>query len=514
MNVKKIIKRGCLFIIGILVLVIAFFILLINLPSEALPQPPIQEDLIIKNVSIVDVNNEIIRENENVLIRDGKIARVTKDQQDIIHDSMNSIDASGKYLIPGLINMHVHTTKFSSRLHFPLMIANGVTGYREMGFVSNDSSATFFTHMSDKQEWNNAILSGKMTGPLMLSVASHVIESKADMEYSVTNYDSLVSDSLLVKSFINKSVEEGADFIKIQLEDSDKNTFDLLHELSQLHEIGLSGHAPKGIDLMYSVKRLESLEHAKDILNYSVLKPTTRSKDESVGLFLGRVSDSLNQQKLMNVLDTMSYYNTAYVPTHLTRKWEAFLDDESFLSDKRLNYVPFIQKILWKIDQTMMMDLDSSKEGRAGFIKFYEKGLEVTKSAYDAGVLVMTGTDALDSYIFYGFSVHDELGEMVKAGLSPYEALKMATLNPAKFLKQENSIGSVFEAGVADLIILNSNPIEDINNTKSIYGVIHQGRYYNSGMIEQLKDFSETEASGIALNAKMIWYLIKDLLFD
>ena len=126
-----------------------------------------------------------------------------------------------------------------------------------------------------------------------------------------------------------------------------------------------------------------------------------------------------------------------------------------------------------------MVASDATAAGRRSYMDFYRKGLTLTNDAYRAGVPVMLGTDAGDSFVFPGASVHDELGELIQAGLSPAEALKAATLSGATYLGRTADFGSVRPGRFADLVLLDANPLDDIANTRRIHAVVLNGRVFN-----------------------------------
>jgi hypothetical protein len=172
----------------------------------------------------------------------------------------------------------------------------------------------------------------------------------------------------------------------------------------------------------------------------------------------------------------MMRYRTWYVPTHVTRRMDAFADDPVFRNDARSRYIPKTRWTEWNADADRMVALDPSPEGRRVMRGFYEKGLAITGRAHAAGVNIVLGTDAGDSFVFPGSSVHDELGEFVKAGLTPAQALAAATLRAAVFLGRDQDYGSVAVGKRADLVLLGANPLERIEHTRRIDAVIVGGR--------------------------------------
>jgi imidazolonepropionase-like amidohydrolase len=174
---------------------------------------------------------------------------------------------------------------------------------------------------------------------------------------------------------------------------------------------------------------------------------------------------------------------------------EAFADDPAFRSDSRSKFIPKARWKAWNEDADGMVKEDPSLEGRKAMKDFYTKGLEITGMARKAGVKIMVGTDSVDSYVFPGFAVHDELQELVKAGFTPAQALKAATWNGAEFLGRTSDSGSVEIGKLADLILLDANPLIDIHNTEKIAVVMLNGRYMDRNALDQLLKAAEEAAN-------------------
>ncbi len=138
----------------------------------------------------------------------------------------------------------------------------------------------------------------------------------------------------------------------------------------------------------------------------------------------------------------------------------------------------------------------------------YRLAKKQLKTASELGVPIMTGTDVTDSYIFAGFSIHDELEDLTKSGLSNLNAIQCATIIPAKFVGEEGKYGTIETGKIADLVILNKNPLEEITNSREIFGVIMNGIYYDQSTIEKLKVFSKSIIATFHMNIKSIYSLL------
>jgi adenine deaminase len=125
---------------------------------------------------------------------------------------------------------------------------------------------------------------------------------------------------------------------------------------------------------------------------------------------------------------------------------------------------------------------------------------------------LLAGTDNIDTYVFSGSSLHDELEMMVDAGLSPLEALQTATINPAIYAGREQEFGSLEKGKRADIVLLNSNPLTDINNVRGIDGLLYNGFYYDRNALEKLDDFALGMAQSIRLNLRFLWDVLSSPL--
>jgi tetratricopeptide (TPR) repeat protein len=161
----------------------------------------------------------------------------------------------------------------------------------------------------------------------------------------------------------------------------------------------------------------------------------------------------------------------------------AFGDDPAFLKDDRLKYVPVRMRMSW---DPAAVDGKHTAEDFAYMKKEFQKDLAVVGTMQKSGVGIMAGTDTANPFCFPGFSLHDELGLLVQAGLSPLQALQAATLNPARFLGREKDLGTIEQGKLADLVLLDANPLDDIGNTKKIAGVVSAGKFYPRASLDEM----------------------------
>jgi imidazolonepropionase-like amidohydrolase len=131
--------------------------------------------------------------------------------------------------------------------------------------------------------------------------------------------------------------------------------------------------------------------------------------------------------------------------------------------------------------------------------------MDTVRQAHAAGVRFAAGTDAGDTYVFPGFAIHDELAELVRAGLSPADALRSATIDAARFSGKDRDFGSIEVGKVADMVLLDADPLTDIRGTGKIAGLFFNGQYLDRTALDELLAFAEAQAGSIRTNLQLLW---------
>jgi imidazolonepropionase-like amidohydrolase len=209
------------------------------------------------------------------------------------------------------------------------------------------------------------------------------------------------------------------------------------------------------------------------------------------------------------VLDAMASHGTAYVPTHVASSGQDWLLlSGNYRQDERVKYVPLPQRLLWRGYAAVTL-AGTDDADRAPLERTYRASHELTKRAAMRGVAVMAGSDAIDAYIAHGFGLHDELNELVLAGLSPAEALRAATWTPARHFGLERDLGTIETGKLADLLLLANNPLEDIANAHNIDTVISNGKLYRRKDLDAMLAFTASQASSYSVASKFLWAMLK-----
>jgi hypothetical protein len=253
---------------------------------------------------------------------------------------------------------------------------------------------------------------------------------------------------------------------------------------------------------------MKSLEHARFLIWDSFsgaeeLRNEADPKAKDNSRLRERMLLELDSTLLNDNLKALKNNDTWYCPTHLTRKSDAFADDESFRA-RYDNINPLLKMISFE-DLDAVIQEDTTKKGRKIYRDFYLKSLEITKTAHEKGIGLLAGSDVPE---LPGSSLLDELQEFSAAGLSNFDILRTATLNPAKYYNLEGRYGSIEEGKYADLVILSQNPIDNISNTKNVVGVIYQGHYIDDTQLSSIDQKIHSRNNGIMMSAKLLWDML------
>ncbi len=436
----------------------------------------------VTDVGVVDVRSGTVIAGQTVVIADGRIRSVASDA--VVPTGATVVDGSGRFLIPGLWDMHVHLrSPLAPSVLMPQFVAYGVTGVREMASDCEEPDGR--TCIGQLREWQDEIEAGARIGPRLLALSSFPINPPWD--YQVTEPEA--------RQVVARVDERGVDWIKVYYRLS-PDALEWIVDEADRRGIRVGGHLPLRMSAAAASELgLHSLEHARDFLfdcfpGSASFRSTARSQNPPMEVLRSMVDDH-DEAACEETFRTFVDNNTWYVPTHVTRRMDAYADDPGFRNDPRAKYIPAAGWEAWQADADRMVALDPSPEGRRVMRGFYEEGLRITGRAHAAGVKIVLGTDAGDTYVFPGSGAHDELGELVKAGLTPADALAAATIRAAEFLGLVADHGTIEPGKRADLVLLGGNPLEDIARTRDIRAVFLGGRHLDRADLDRL--LSEVE---------------------
>lgn len=442
--------------------------------------------LLIENIGIVDVRSGAVRAGQTIVVAGDRIVYAGEAGAAPLPANTVRVAGKGKYAIPGLWDMHVHTIGLSPQLHFPLLIANGVTSVRDMGDACSFSGKLDCTPPA--ASWRARAQAGSLLAPRFVASASYHVEDSEDG----------IVAALKVR---------GDRMLKLQLA-RDAEPAHFMSLVRQAREAGMlaAGHLPYTVDLLDpQLSGMHSIEHDESLLPQcsppgSAYDGRNRSK-----LALLNAAD---EARCDAVLEAMAARGIGYVPTHIASSYQdVALPLGHYRSDTRVRYVPLAQRLLWRAYASVAA-AGSGDDERAPIAAWYKAAQALTARAHAGGVAVMAGSDAIDAYIGHGTGLHDELAQLVKAGLTPAQALAAATSVPARHMGMEKDFGSIEAGKMADIVILNGNPLDNIANAAAIDSVIYDGRLHQRRSLDAMLSFVERQASSFALSCKFVWALL------
>lgn len=474
-----------------------------------LPDPRTSDQpLYIRNATIVDIEQATVVPQQSVLIEGEKITAAGPGDTIPVPPGAQIIEADGRYLIPALWDMHTHVYAVSPMLDLPLYIAYGVTNVRDMQGCPK-AGDPFIACVEDKRRWSEEAVEGKRVAPRVVATTSFMANGpgmlkrlKGAPEFFAT------ATPQQAREFVRHFAATGVDAIKVYDRIPREAYFALVDEANQLG-LDVVGHRPHGVTAIEAARHQKSIEHARFILHESF--PGSADLRELAGTpdwqeDRRRMLDEHDPAMAQQIFAAMKRHGTWYVPTHLTRWADAYADDPAVREDPLLRFLHPLMKWQWLEDVDATLARDPSPEARETYREFYQRGLELTGRAHKAGVRILVGTD----YIVAGADVHRELENLVAAGLSPADALRAATLSPAEYFELQDTYGTIAVGKVADIVLLNANPLDDIRNTRRIDAVIFNGNHYDRAALDEIEQHVESQAGSWNVAAKILWRFVRN----
>ncbi|MGZ3183806.1 MAG: amidohydrolase family protein [Telluria sp.] len=419
------------------------------------------------DVNVVPMDRERVLAHQTVLVDHGVVTTVGPAARVRVPAGARRIAAQGKFLLPGLVDMHVH---LANPTELPLYLANGVTTV----FNLNGAPA----HLA----WRARVAHGELVGPRIVTAGPwmNVARSPADSA-----------------KFVDQIADAGYDAVKVYSQVSAAEYPALVAE-ARKRKLLLMGHVAWQVGLDETLKAGQAIAHEEELL-YSAFNPGV--KDGHIGDVV------LDEAKIVPVAQQVARSGVFLTPTLI-----AFRDIEkqattlpAFLQDPHFGYqAPWINAML-QPSVNNYANRYNAKE-----LRFIHEGqgfmLKLTRALHDAGVPLLAGTDATMIGPIAGFSLQEELALLASVGLTPYQVLQTATVNPARYFGSTG--GTIAAKSTADLLLVDANPLADISNAGKVHGVMVGGRWYGREQLDAM--LAAVPAEHLKLRDRLIAVMLRD----
>jgi cytosine/adenosine deaminase-related metal-dependent hydrolase len=444
-------------------------------------RPPVEDDverceLAVTHVTVVDVEGGRLLPDRTVAVCGRHVGDVSTSAAPAARVAQR-IDGSGKFLIPGLWDAHVHSLTVDFAGWFgPLALANGVTSARDMGFYSNSGLAARLD-----------VAAGRVTGPRLL------VSMRLDGPSNAAQWVRRAATHDEGAEAVREARRLGLDFVKVY---SSLPRDAYLGALAEAQRLGIpvDGHVPYAVSVTDAVAAGQrTIEHEDDLMRactvgddslrraFAARHDSDRPDDElRLVRAAGRaMREHPDARQCETVAELLAARRVAVVPTLVVYQPYAAARTPAVTHPERDRFVPSALRESWLHRLERVTDADTAV---ASAYFSYPRTLMLQ----GRGVRLLAGTDTPLPYVVPGFSLHDELALLVRAGLTPLQALRSATTMPPTVFGMRDSLGAIAPGQLADLVLLDANPLADIANTRRIRAVVANGRYFDRAALDAL----------------------------
>ncbi len=432
---------------------LATFVLACSAPGES-------DVLVIRGVTVIPGDGTSPIVNTTVIVRGHRIESIGGSLSP--PGGATVIDGQGRFLIPGLFEMHAHTSKTRGSA-LGLYVVNGVTTVRDVG--------------GDHQEllrWRREVRAGDRVGPRLL-IAGPYLESDDnvarmrntppdEMVEPVERTRIPIGTPQRARFVVDSLAELELDFLKIRTVQN-ADTYAAIGAAAESHGLDLVGHT-------FGVPPELQLQAGQDGIDH-FLFPTRLTREDRMTLWTQFAERGMAIVPTLSVMRGSAFRSVESI--------HAVIDDSLGVLDPRRRYISRFLWLDWK-EQAL-----EASDSRVIYRGIYESTLRNVREMHEAGVAVLTGTDVAVIDIYPGYSLHEELEAFVDdLGFSPMEALESATSKSARFLGIADSVGTIAPGMIADMVLLDADPLDDIRNTSRIEGVFLRGTFYDRAGLDDL----------------------------
>ncbi|MGE0555887.1 MAG: amidohydrolase family protein [Gemmatimonadales bacterium] len=439
--------------------------------------------LAIAHVTVVDVDGEGARPDHTVVVEGDRITAVGPSDRVRVPSNARLLDGRGKFLIPGLWDMHVHgfwspaiTATFA-----PLFVANGVTGVRDMGSP---------LPVDQQLAWQREIATGRRLGPRVV-LAGKIVDGPSP----IWPGSIAVADPAQGRAAVRSLQRDGVGFVKVY-ELLPRLAFFAIADEARRLDLPFEGHVPSSVSALEAAEAGQrSIEHLSGLLAAASLRgDEPRTDSRPWGPEVKALLDSYDATRAARVFARLQQLGTWQSPTLITIA--TVLGDLARGGGREgpnEKYLPRSEREEWR-RMADAMTVTLTEEDREVLRRYVTLHLTLAGEAARAGVPILAGSDVPKPHLVPGFSLHDELALLVDAGLSPREALRAATSNPARFIGREHELGTVAVGKLADLVVLDADPLASIRNTRRVHAVVLGGRLLDRVALDRVLREVEADA--------------------
>lgn len=463
---------------------------------EQTPLAPAEYDLAVVNVHVIDTLSGALRQNRTLFIDGDTIAAVAPSSDDAENRAARVIDGAGAYALPGLWDMHVHfrngyagTPDLANEnaVFLRQYLGYGVTGVRDAAGDLPDAV----------REWRASVANGDMLGPRIFTSLQ-----KIDGEDPAWPGSIPVTDDASAAAAMDALLADGADYIKVYSRITPEGYLAALRA-AEARDAKTAAHMLFSVSFEDTIAAgLDSIEHTMYLLKAASPEDAEISdalrRGEFEGSAFARLADSFDETTARAVLTDAAERGVAVTPTLYIAYLLGYLDQDDHQSDERLNAVPARLRATYadRVARAARRDPDDIAFDHE--MAAMESAL--ARLAHESGMMLLAGSDsgASNSYAYPGDSLHQELRMMAEAGIPRIDVLRAATINGARWLGVADRYGEIAEGRAADILLLDANPLEDIENTRAIRLVIKNGELLDAEDLADLRALCHNQDPPIA----------------